>query len=127
MIKEASMKKDAITTMQELKDLVANFVTERDWQQFHSPKNLAMALAIEAAELMEPFRFASEQESRQIVIDKKQEIAFEVADILIAALDFCNSNNIDLANALMQKLVLNAQKYPIEKAKGNNKKYTQYT
>lgn len=120
------MQKDAIVTVQELKNLVETFVKERDWQQFHSPKNLAMALAIEAAELMEPFRFATEKESEQIMEEKREEIAFELADILIAALDFCALNNIDLSDSIMKKLVLNAKKYPIEKAKGNNKKYTYY-
>jgi dCTP diphosphatase len=98
-----TMQNDSKITVQQLKEAVNKFVTERDWQQFHSPKNLAMALAIEAAELMEPFRFASEQESKQIVQEKRQEIAFEVADIIIAALCFCNANSIDLADAVMEK------------------------
>jgi dCTP diphosphatase len=120
------MNYDSTITIQQLKDAVNKFVTERDWQQFHSPKNLAMALAIEAAELMEPFRFVSEQESKLIVIDRKQEIMLEVADVMITILCFCNANNIDLADAVMQKLELTIKKYPVEKSKGKNNKYTDY-
>jgi dCTP diphosphatase len=113
-------------TLEELQLAVKTYVEERDWQQFHSPKNLSMAISIEAAELMELFRFMSCQDSKKVVEEEKQKVAFELADITIAVLGFCNLYEIDLGKSIVDKLNHNAQKYPIAKAKGSNKKYHHY-
>lgn len=120
------MKNDSTITIQELKKAVGSFVKEREWEQFHSPKNLSMAMAIEAAELMEAFRFISCQESKEVVKTEKEKIAFELADVTIAALSFCNLYDIDLGTAVLAKLAHNTQKYPVELAKGSPKKYTHH-
>lgn len=120
------MENDATATIKQLKDAVGQFVKEREWEQFHSPKNLSMAIAIEAAELMEAFRFMPCEESKAIVVAQKEEIAFELADITIAILSFCNLYEIDLSETVLKKLIHNSQKYPVDKAKGSNKKYHHY-
>lgn len=120
------MINDQKTTVNTLKLAVKQFVEEREWQQFHSPKNLSMAIAIEAAELMEEFRFISSEESIELTKKNKEKIAQEIADIVIASLSFCNIYEIDLANSIEKKLNHNAQKYPVDKAKGSNKKYPFY-
>lgn len=118
------MNNDQKTTIDELKKAVDSFVKEREWQQFHSPKNLSMAIAIEAAELMEEFRFITGQESIEMVQQHKEKISHELADIVIATLSFCNLYDVDLSTAIEKKLQHNAEKYPIDKAKGSNKKYS---
>lgn len=117
---------DTKQTLQEIKDLVNEFVSEREWQQFHSPKNLSMAIAIEAAELMEPFRFVTSEESLEILERDKEQISTEIADVLIATIAFCNLHNIDMSQAIIKKLASLRQKYPLDKAKGSNKKYNHY-
>ncbi len=117
---------DSKQTIQEIKDLVNQFVSEREWQQFHSPKNLSMAIAIEAAELMEPFRFVTSEESLEILERDKEQISTEIADVLIATIAFCNLHNIDISKAIIKKLESLRQKYPLDKAKGSNKKYHHY-
>lgn len=123
MMKKKNITNDQKTSVDELKEAVKQFVAERDWQQFHSPKNLSMAIAIEAAELMEEFRFMTSEESIELTKNNKEKIAQEIADIVIASLSFCNIYEIDLANSIEKKLNHNAQKYPVDKAKGSNKKY----
>lgn len=117
--------KDQITTLQELKTTVKNFVDERDWAQFHAPKNLAMCIAIEAAELMEKFQWMTTQASHDETDSNRDEIEQELADVIISALCFANITGIDISDAVDRKLKHNAQKYPIEKAKGKYTKYTQ--
>jgi len=117
---------DTTVTIQSLKDKVHAFVTEREWQQFHSPKNLSMAISIEAAELMEHFRFMSCQESKELVKTEKEAVSHEIADIIIACLAFANLYEIDIADVITKKLALNAQKYPVDSSKGSNKKYHHY-
>ena len=117
---------DKKQTIQEIKDLVNKFVCEREWQQFHSPKNLSMAIAIEAAELMEPFRFVTCQESKEILEKDKEQIATEIADVLIATIAFCNLYDIDMSQTIIKKLASLREKYPVDKAKGSNKKYIHY-
>lgn len=125
-MKTKNLNNDQKTTVESLKQAIDAFVKERDWQQFHSPKNLSMAIAIEAAELMEEFRFISSEESIELTKKNKEKIAQEIADIVIASLSFCNIYEIDLANSIEKKLNHNAQKYPVDKAKGSNKKYHFY-
>jgi NTP pyrophosphatase (non-canonical NTP hydrolase) len=118
---------DSATTLAELKERVLAFARERDWEQFHAPKNLSMALAAEAAELMEHFLWASPEESRAVALDpeKRVRIAEELADVVIYALEFANSTNLDVAANIEAKIEANARKYPVEKARGRSAKYTE--
>lgn len=117
---------DASTNIQELKDRILAFAKERDWEQFHSPKNLSMAISAEAAELMEHFLWQSAVSSREDVHTEelREKILEEIADILIFTIEFANVSGIDIASAITSKMEKNALKYPIEKAKGSSKKYT---
>ncbi len=118
---------DSATTLAELKKRVLSFARERDWEQFHAPKNLSMALAAEAAELMEHFLWASPEESRAVALDpaKRARIAEELADVVIYALEFANATGLDVAANIEAKIAANARKYPVEKAKGRSVKYTE--
>ncbi len=121
------MPGDSETTFGEVKARVLQFAQERDWGQFHSPKNLSMALASEAAELMEHFLWLDSWQSRHLVDDpaKGPKIRQELADIIIYALEFANMTGIDVAQAVDEKIAQNAQKYPVEKARGTSKKYNE--
>lgn len=112
--------------IKELQHKVARFMDEREWGPFHSPKNVSMAIATEAAELMEIFRWMSEEQSWQALHGEyRKDIEYEIADVAIAVLNFCNRADIDLSKAIDEKLTLAAKKYPVEKAKGNIRKYTE--
>jgi dCTP diphosphatase len=119
--------RDADMRLAELKERVLAFARERDWEQFHSPKNLSMALAAEAGELMENFLWVTTEESLQTARDPKRReaIEHEIADIVIYALQFANQTGIDLASAIATKMAVNARKYPVEKARGRSAKYTE--
>src|ERR1700677_110983 len=118
---------DSTTTLAELKSRILAFASERDWEQFHSPKNLSMALAAEAGELMEHFLWATPEESRAVAADpaRRGRIAEELADVVIYALEFANATGLDLAAAVGAKIEANARKYPVEKSKGSSAKYTE--
>jgi NTP pyrophosphatase (non-canonical NTP hydrolase) len=118
---------DATTTISDLKSRVLAFVRERDWEQFHSPKNLSMALAAETGELMEHFLWATPEHSAAIALDpaKRAKIADELADVVIYALEFANITGLDVAAAIEAKMAANAKKYPVEKARGRSDKYTE--
>ena len=111
---------DAATTIAELKDVVRRFVDERAWQPFHSPKNLAMGIAVEAAELMECFLWLDLPASHEAAKEpaKREAIADEMADVFCYLLNLSNVIGIDLSEALRKKIVKNALKYPAEKYKG---------
>ena len=112
-----------------LKDLRAKidaFVAERDWAQFHSPKNLAMAMIVEAAELVEHFQWDTIEESYQLSEEKRREVGHELADTFVYLLRLAEMTGVDLIQAANDKIALNALKYPVEKAKGSNAKYTVY-
>lgn len=115
--------KDEVTTLAELKAAVLEFVRERDWERFHSPKNLSMALSAEAAELMEHFLWDSPEAS--VDRARTEAVADELADIVVYAMEFANMTGIDLSRAIEQKLLKNAAKYPVEKARGKALKYTE--
>lgn len=121
------MTSDAITTFEEFKTRIRLFAEEREWPQFHTPKNLSMALAAEAAELMEHFLWLDSSQSRNLVDDpvKGPKVREEIADILIYALEFANVTGIDLAKAIEDKIRINGIKYPVEKCKGSSKKYNE--
>lgn len=120
-------RNDENTTLGALKTEVLAFARAREWEQFHSPKNLSMAIAAEAAELMEPLLWATPEESRAIVRrpEKRGPLQDELADIVIYCLQFANQADIDLASAIAAKMARNAEKYPVEKARGRSEKYTE--
>jgi NTP pyrophosphatase (non-canonical NTP hydrolase) len=111
---------DATTPVGELREMMRRFVTERDWEQFHSPKNLAMALAAEAAELMEHFLWIDNDESRRQMRDPKRRgpVCDEIADVLGVLLALSNALDVDLSEAFRQKMARNVLKYPVEKIRG---------
>jgi dCTP diphosphatase len=111
---------DETTTIAELRELVRQFVDARDWRQFHTPKNLSMSLAIEAAELMEHFQWLTPEESRQLSDEPERLLAVgeELADVLCYALALANELGLDVATALRDKMVKNAQKYPADEFRG---------
>lgn len=116
---------DSKTNIQELKEKVKNFCEKRDWDQFHSAKDLATALIIEAAELLEPFRWKSEEQEKELLKNRKQEIEEEAADVFYFLLRLAQMYDIDLSEALTKKMEKNDKKYPVEKFKGSNKKYNE--
>ena len=111
---------DQQATIAELKELIRQFVGERNWEQFHTPKNLSMSLAIEAAELMEHFQWIDSAESRRAGDDAATlgEIGEEMADVLCYLLALANELNLDLSAALRNKMLKNAVKYPAELSRG---------
>jgi NTP pyrophosphatase (non-canonical NTP hydrolase) len=111
---------DAATTIAELRALVRQFVEERDWRQFHAPKNLSMSLAIEAAELMEHFQWIDAAASRTLADDpnKLAAVGDELADVLCYALALANELGIDVSTAIRAKMEKNAQKYPVAEIRG---------
>ncbi|MES2580980.1 MAG: nucleotide pyrophosphohydrolase [Pseudomonadota bacterium] len=120
---------DTIHTLDSLKHLrlrINQFVNERDWAQFHTPKNLAMAMIVEAAELVEHFQWDTPTESQQLTDKKREEVSHELADTFVYLLRIAEVLNIDLIEATNKKIDLNALKYPVDKAKGSNAKYTEY-
>jgi dCTP diphosphatase len=108
-----------------LRDKLRQFAAERDWDQFHSPKNLAMALSVEAAELLEHFQWLSDAESAALAPETRVKVREELADVLLYLIRLADKLDIDLATAAADKLSINAQKYPIQKARGSSKKYTE--
>jgi NTP pyrophosphatase (non-canonical NTP hydrolase) len=116
----------AETDFDRIKKQVRQFVVERDWDQFHSPKNLSMALIVEAAEMVEHFQWLTEEQSCNLSPEKLAEVELELADIQIYLISLAEKLKLDLVAAAEKKLVLNAQKYPVDKARGNSKKYNQY-
>ena len=118
---------DKKATIEELKNIVKQFCEDRDWNQFHNPKDLAIGIATEAGELLERFRFKSDIESEKLMLsDKRSLVEEELADVLYFVLRFAQMNNIDLSAALENKIKSNGEKYPAEKVKGKNKKYDEY-
>lgn len=113
-------------SLTELRARINQFVRERDWEQFHSPKNLAMAMIVEAAELVEHFQWETEQESRQLSDEKREQVGQELADTLVYLLRIAEVTGIDLLAAAHRKIDLNAKKYPVALARGSNRKYTAY-
>lgn len=100
------------------------FALERDWEQFHSPKNLALSVSIEAAELLEHFQWLTEAQSRELSEEQRQQVGHEIADVLLYLLQLADKLDIDPVAAAHQKLAINAGKYPVDRAKGTSRKYT---
>jgi len=113
-----------MSDIKSLQEKIAKFVEERDWSQFHNPKDLAISLSLEASEVLEHFQWKSSQEMAQHVKDHKEDVEDELADVLYWVLLMANNLDIDVVAASERKLLKNAKKYPVVKAKGNHKKYT---
>ena len=108
-----------------LREALRRFADERDWEQFHSPKNLAMALSVEAAELLEHFQWLTEEQSRRPRPRELEKMREEMADVLLYLVRLADRLGVDLAHAASAKMKLNAKKYPVRKARGNSRKYTE--
>jgi NTP pyrophosphatase (non-canonical NTP hydrolase) len=113
------------TEIESLQQALRGFAAERDWDQFHSPKNLATALAVEAAEILEHFQWLTEEQSQSLPEAKRNEVADELADVLLYLVRLADKMDIDLMAAAKGKLQKNSQKYPVDKAKGSSAKYTE--
>ena len=109
-----------------LKQRIREFADARDWNQFHSPKNLSMALSVEVAEIVEHFQWLTEEQSKNLPQNKLDEVEAELADTFIYLIRIADKLDIDLLSATINKIAVNEQKYPVEKARGNAKKYTEF-
>lgn len=115
----------AMSDIKSLQEKIAEFVKERDWKQFHNPKDLAISLNLEASEVLELFQWKNESEVANYVKHNKTDIEEELADVLYWVLLMADNLDIDIVSASEKKLAKNAKKYPVEKARGNHKKYTE--
>ena len=113
-------------TLKQIQDRLQNFNKERNWGQYHNPRNLAMALSVEAAELLELFLWCSDQGPQPAVPSRAPKVEEEAADVLICLLNLCAISNIDLASAVDKKIKKNAEKYPVEKAYGKMQKHNEF-
>lgn len=112
--------------MDELRVVINTFIEDRDWEQFHSPKNLAMALSVEVAEIVEHFQWLTEEQSRNLPSEKLAELREEIGDVMIYLTEFADKLGIDPVAAARAKLKINKQKYPADVVKGSALKYTEY-
>lgn len=113
--------------MDNLKTLIKTFIVERDWEQFHSPKNLAMALSVEVSEVVEHFQWLTEEESRNLPPEKLAEVREEVGDVMIYLTELAEKLGIDPLEAARAKLEINRRKYPADLVRGKASKYTEYS
>ena len=109
-----------------VRNLLRQFVTERDWSRFHSPKNLATALSVEASELLEPFQWLESGEKSELSMDKLAAIRHEMADVLAYLVMLADRLDVDLYAAALEKIELNRAKYPVDKVRGDSRKYSEY-
>lgn len=121
-----ALMKDDIHDLAELRDRLRAFVAERDWDQFHSPKNLSMALSVEAAELVEIFQWLTEDQSAVLDSRRRARVEAELADILVYLVRIADRLDVDLLQAAARKLEDNARKYPSERVRGQALKYDEY-
>ena len=112
--------------LDELRDMIRTFVQERDWEQFHTPKNLAVSLAVEAAELLEPFQWLRTGEGQELSDVARIHVRHEIADVLVYVIRLADKLDINLSQAVREKLDHNRAKYPAEKVRGDPRKYDQY-
>jgi NTP pyrophosphatase (non-canonical NTP hydrolase) len=119
---------DNRTTIEEIKLTIKEFIDERDWDQFHNPKDVAIGIVTEAGELLDHFRFKTNEEITEMLKNakKKEEIEDELADVMFFCADFARVAGIDISNALKRKMDKSEKKYPKDKVKGKNHKYTYY-
>ena len=111
--------------VQALQAALRQFADERDWSQFHTPKNLAASLSIEAAEVLEHFQWLTDEQSKNLSPEQRDKVALEIADVLLYLLQLADKLQIDPVAAAKNKLDINAEKYPADKARGSSKKYTE--
>ena len=116
-----------MSEFEHIKSRLRTFVSDRDWDQFHSPKNLAMALSVEVAELVEHFQWLTEESSQNLKADKLDEVADEIADVQLYLIRLADKLGVDILKAVEQKMEKNEAKYPADKVRGSSKKYTEYT
>jgi dCTP diphosphatase len=114
------------TNVDDLRGPISAFIEERDWEQFHSPKNLAMALSVEVAEIVEHFQWLTEEQSKNLPPEKLAEVREEIGDVMIYLTELADKLGIDLVDAAKAKVTINGQKYPVELVKGKASKYTEY-
>jgi len=112
--------------LEEIYKIITDFRKKRDWEKFHNPKNLAISISLEANELLEHFQWKDLKESIKYSKSNKDEISSEIADILVYVLYLCNDLDIDISEAIKKKIKENEKKYPVDKSKGNSKKYNQF-
>ena len=122
----AEPAEDRDMTLDELRQRVRRFVVERDWDPFHSPKNLAMALTVEAAELLEIFQWLTEEESGRLDPERRRRVSDELADVLWFLVRLSDRLDVDLLEAAERKLAANAAKYPADRVRGQSRKYSDY-
>jgi dCTP diphosphatase len=115
----------ALDSLLNLRDALRKFSAEREWEKFHSPKNLAIALSVEAAELLEHFQWISDADSADMAPATRTKVGEELADVLIYLVQLADKLDVDLTKAANEKLQQNAEKYPVEKARGSSKKYSE--
>jgi len=113
-------------SLEQLATRLRKFADERDWEQFHSPKNLSMALLVAVAEIAEHFQWLTEQQSRELDAEKREEVAHELADSLIYLVRLADQLDVNLLEATERKLAVNESKYPAAKVRGSAKKYSEY-
>jgi dCTP diphosphatase len=112
--------------LEDLRSAISAFIQERDWEQFHSPKNLAMALSVEVAEIVEHFQWLTEEDSKNLPPEKLAEVREEIGDVMIYLTELADKLGIDPIEAAKAKMAINGQKYPAELVKGKASKYTGY-
>jgi len=110
-------------SLRQLRDALRAFAAEREWDQFHSPRNLATALSVEAAELLEPFQWLTDEQSRSLPPEARAAVEQELADVLLYLVRLADKLDVDLAAAARAKIARNAEKYPVEKSRGSSRKY----
>jgi dCTP diphosphatase len=113
-------------TLNALTQQLRDYADARDWQQFHSPKNLAMALSVEASELVEIFQWLTEAQSQELSTEQRQQTEYEIADIFLYLLRMADRLNIDIVDVAKKKILVNEKRYPAERVRGSSKKYTAY-
>jgi len=121
------MNPHTIDSLDTLRQRIREFAEARAWERYHTPKNLVMALSVEAAELLEPFQWLTPEQSRHLSAEQHEAVRQEIADVLIYLTRLADVLDIDLMEAAADKLAINARKYPIEKAHGNALKSTEFT
>ena len=118
---DSTQDSDALAS---LREKLRRFAIERDWDQYHSPKNLAAALCVEAAELLEHFQWRTDDESKSLPSEQLTKVREEIADVLLCLVRLADKLNVDLLDAAAKKIAVNARKYPVDKVRGNSRKYT---
>lgn len=120
------MPPEKSSDLEALRDHIREFVAERDWDQFHTPKNLATALAVEAAELLEHFQWLHTGASDELSEPKREQVRHELADVLVYLIRLADKMDVNLYDAVIDKMEINRKKYPADKVRGNSRKYSEY-